>query len=107
MRAIGAQRNFVLSMILLETVVLWAISAAIGLIGASALLSILGTNGIPAGSEPIMIVLFGGPKLFPHLTGFSVVFSILCIGLISLLATLYPAWSATRVPPIVAMQRRE
>jgi ABC-type lipoprotein release transport system permease subunit len=54
-----------------------------------------------------MIVLFGGPKLFPHLTGFSVVFSILCIGLISLLATLYPAWSATRVPPIVAMQRRE
>jgi ABC-type lipoprotein release transport system permease subunit len=107
MRAIGAQRNFVLSMILLETFVLWLIAASIGLALAAGLIGYMHSTGIAAGTEPIMIVLFGGPRLYPHVTLISVVVSLACIGVVSLLATLYPAWSATRVPPIVAMQRRE
>lgn len=107
MRAIGAGRQFVLSMVLLETLVLGVLAASLGIAGAAGIISLLNVNGIPAGTNEIMLVLFGGPRLFPELSVTSIVVGIASIAVVSVIATLYPAIIATRVQPVVAMQRRE
>jgi ABC-type lipoprotein release transport system permease subunit len=108
MRAIGAQRRFVLGMFILESLVLSVLSVVIGLFGAWGTIRLLDANNLPAaGTNNILVVLFGGPYLHPHMTPAAVVVAASCIGLVSLVATLYPAVIATRVAPVVAMQRRE
>jgi ABC-type lipoprotein release transport system permease subunit len=108
MRAIGAQRRFVLGMFILESLVLSVVAVVVGLAGAWGTIRLLDANNLPAaGTNNILVVLFGGPYLHPHMTPASVVVAASCIGLVSLVATLYPAVIATRVAPVVAMQRRE
>jgi ABC-type lipoprotein release transport system permease subunit len=108
MRAIGAQRRFVLAMFLLESAVLSVLAILAGLAAAWGTAEWLSAKKLlAAGTNNIMVVLYGGPYLQPHLTGSSVVVAASCIGLVSLVATLYPAVVATRVAPVVAMQRRE
>jgi len=108
MRAIGAQRRFVLGMFLLESAVLSAGAMVVGSLAAWGFIRGLNAAGLPsAGNQGILVVLFGGPRLNPHLTSTSLLVATGCIGLVSMLATLYPAVVATRVAPVVAMQRRE
>lgn len=107
MRAIGAKRGFVLGMVLLETLVLGVFAASLGVAGAAGVIGLFNINGLPAGTNEIMLVLFGGPRLFPVLSVTSVVVAIISIAVVSFIATLYPALIATRVQPVVAMQRRE
>jgi ABC-type lipoprotein release transport system permease subunit len=108
MRAIGAQRRFVLAMFLLESTALSVGAIVVGLLGAWGVVRLLDANDLPsAGTNNILVVLFGGPHLHPHLTGSAVMVAAGCIGFVSLVATLYPAIIATRVAPVVAMQKRE
>ena len=51
--------------------------------------------------------IFGGPRLYPALGAFDILLALLIIVAVSVLAALYPARVATRVPPVVAMQRAE
>ncbi len=106
MRAIGAQRDFVLRMFLLETLLLGAVAGALGAGGASLLLAVLGATGIPAPNE-VFVFLFGGPALHPAVSATSLALGLLAVVLVSLGSTLYPARLATRIEPVVAMQRRE
>lgn len=106
MRAIGAQRGFVLVMFLIETTVLAILAGAGGTGLAAGLLAFLGKVGIPAGHE-ILVVVFGGPRLFPVLDAGSVAFGLFLIVIVSVAATLYPAIVATRIQPVVAMQKKE
>ena len=108
MRAIGAQRRFVLAMFLLESTALSVGAIVVGLLGAWGVVRLLDANDLPsAGTNNILVVLFGGPSLHPHMTLSAVLVSAGCIGFVSLVATLYPAIIATRVAPIVAIQKRE
>ncbi len=106
MRAIGAERSFVIKLFLIEIVVLGLISGTIGSLAGYGLISWLGQVGIPAPS-PEITFLFSGPRLYPTVSTAHIVGGMLVVLLVSLISTLYPARIASRIEPIVAMQGKE
>jgi ABC-type lipoprotein release transport system permease subunit len=106
MRAIGAQRGFVMLLFLVETIVLGCIAGALGMAAGSAFVGWLGQVGIPAVAD-ILVVLFAGPRLYPSVHPANLLFGFGTILVVSLLSTMYPAILAARVAPIVAMQGKE
>jgi len=107
MRAIGAQRRFVLTMLLLETM---AVGLLFGLAGAGAgglvVLLIRAGGGIPATTD-MLNFLFAGPALFPSLGVGGVAVSLAVVVLVSVLSGFYPALLAMRVTPVEAMASEE
>lgn len=103
MRAIGAQRRFVLTMLLVETA---AVGLVFGLGGAAlggvAVWGIRAGGGIPATND-MLNFLFAGPSLMPTLGGTAVALSILVVVVVSVLSGFYPALLAMRVTPVEAM----
>lgn len=103
MRAIGAQRGFVVAMVLSETVVL---ALAFGLAGAgvgAAIVTYLHHAGIPAFRDELYF-FFSGPVLRPELTAGELVLSVAVTLVVSVLAVLFPTALATRIAPVTAMQ---
>jgi ABC-type lipoprotein release transport system permease subunit len=93
-------------MFLVETFVLGAVAGLVGAaLGAGAVMA-LGSVGIPA-VEDILVLLFAGPRLYPTVDLSHVAIAIGVIFLVSVASTLYPAWIATRIQPVVAMQRKD
>jgi ABC-type lipoprotein release transport system permease subunit len=103
MRAIGAQRGLILSLMVTETFVLCSVAGTLGTALGTGLISWLNTQGIPATTD-VMVFLFSGPRLFPDYTSQHVWMANTIIVVVSLLATLWPARVATRVQPIEAMR---
>lgn len=106
MRAIGAQRSFILTMILVETIMLGLTFGTAGTASGSLLVLHWGNVGIPAINE-FFRFFFSGPRLFPYLGGGSVLGSLLIIVLTTTISALYPAILAMRVSPLKAMQTDE
>ncbi|MGV3624910.1 MAG: ABC transporter permease [Archangium sp.] len=106
MRAIGAQRTFVIGMVFIETVML---ALAFGLIGAgigALAVGWLHSSGIPAFRDELYF-FFSGPVLRPELTAAGVVTAIVVTLVVSVLSIIFPLVLATRVSPITAMQSSE
>ncbi|QRO00398.1 ABC transporter permease [Archangium violaceum] len=106
MRAIGAQRSFVLNMVLVETLVLGLVFGTMGATVGGVIMRMLGTAGIPAGNEALYF-FFSGPRLFPSLHASNLVEAFVIVLVVSALSTFYPAFLATRVSPLQAMQTDE
>jgi ABC-type lipoprotein release transport system permease subunit len=106
MRAIGAQRSFVLSMVIFETVMLGLVFGSAGAVGGSAIIKWLGQVGIPA-RNPFMYFFFSGPRLFPDLSVGNLIGAFTVILFVTCVSALYPAIVATRVSPIQAMQSED
>jgi len=106
MRAIGAQRGVVVWMFLVETVVLGLLSGALGAGLGAGLISLLGKVGIPAVSNQL-VFLFAGPRLYPSWQPEQLLVGVGLVVAVALVSTLYPAFLASKVPPIVAMQGKE
>ena len=105
MRALGAQRSFVLSMFMIETMLLGLVSGGLGaLLGAGAV-GWMGSVGIPAGNE-VVVFIFGGPRLYPEVGLSNLVSAMILIIVVSLGSTFYPAMLATRIQPIEAMRSK-
>jgi hypothetical protein len=106
LRAVGAQRRFILAMLVLESVVIGVSSGAVGaLIGISFLLW-LGRVGIPAVTLELSF-FFSGPRLFPSVTPEQVLFSFVTVLIVSIVSSIYPAWLAMRVSPREAMSAED
>ncbi|HEX9308430.1 MAG TPA: FtsX-like permease family protein [Anaeromyxobacter sp.] len=103
MRAIGAQRRFVVVMLLLE---IGTIGIAFGLAGAALGGVVVGAiralGGIPATTDMLYFV-FSGPSLLPRLGTASLVGSLVLVVVVAVLSGLYPAWIAMKVTPVEAM----
>ncbi|PTL80523.1 FtsX-like permease family protein [Vitiosangium sp. GDMCC 1.1324] len=106
LRAIGAQRSFVLSMVLVETLVLGLVFGTLGATVGGIIMRMLGRVGIPAGNEALYF-FFSGPRLFPSLHVSNLVEAFVIVLVVSALSTFYPAFLATRVSPLRAMQTDE
>jgi len=106
MRAIGAQREFVLTMVIVETLVLGVVFAAIGIGLGAGIVTWLGATGIPAFRDELYF-FFSGPRLLPQLTLSSIVFAAVMILGASTISVLVPALIAVRVSPLKAMQASE
>ncbi|GEJ55761.1 ABC transporter permease [Anaeromyxobacter diazotrophicus] len=103
-RAIGAQKRFVLSMLLLETTVVGlAFGAAGAALGAAVVWLIRARGGIPATNDQLYF-FYSGPSLVPTLGTASLAVSLLIVMVVSVLSGIYPALIATRVTPLEAMQ---
>jgi ABC-type lipoprotein release transport system permease subunit len=106
MRAIGAQRSFVLGMVLVETLLLGLVFGVGGAAVGSGIMAALGSAGIPAGNEALYF-FFSGPRLYPSLSAGNLVAAFVIVLVVSAISTLYPAFLATRVSPLQAMQTDE
>jgi len=105
-RAMGAQRGFVLRMFAIEGAAMAVLFGALG-IGLGALtLAALGASGIKASSE-ILFFVFGGRELRPVLDGGHLLVAFVIITSVTLVSILIPAIAAARIPPIAAMQAKE
>jgi ABC-type lipoprotein release transport system permease subunit len=106
MRAIGAQRGFVMAMLLVETLVLGFLAGILASLAGGLFIAVLGHFGIGT-RAPQLIVLFGGPRLYPFFSAGKAVLAMVTITVVSAFSTLYPAILAALVPPITAMQGKE
>jgi ABC-type lipoprotein release transport system permease subunit len=102
LRAIGAQRGFVLAMVLMETMVLGLAFGAIGMAGGSALVGWMARTGLPARNE-FLYFFFSGPRLHPTLNVGSLVGAFVVVLAVTCVSALYPALVASRVEPVLAM----
>ncbi len=106
MRAIGAQRTFVLGLVLVETLALGAVFGLAGTATGSLIVKILGQIGIPANND-FLYFFFSGPRLYITLGWGSLVGAFVIICAVTSISALYPAIVATRVSPLQAMQSEE
>ena len=103
MRAIGAQRRFVVVMLLVEVSAVGLVFGLVGAgLGALVVAAIRGGGGIPAFND-LLYFLFSGPALLPRMGGGSVVASLLLVVGVSVVSALYPALIAMKVTPVEAM----
>lgn len=106
MRAIGAQRGFVVAMVLMETVVLALVFGLAGSAIGALVVKWLHVRGIPAFRDELYF-FFSGPVLRPELTAGGVVLALVVTQVVGVLAVLFPTFLATRVQPVVAMRGSE
>jgi putative ABC transport system permease protein len=103
MRALGAQRKFVWTMLFAETLIL---TAVFGLIGIS--VGVLAVAGIRLlrleAVDMITNTLYGGPVFQPSVNLKSVVFALASIIAIGVVSSLYPIRLALRIPPVRAIE---
>lgn len=102
MRAIGAQKSFVLSMLFWETFIQGMLFSTLGALLAVIVIKIVGTYGIPAWSD-VATFFFSGSRLYLSVNLFHIVGAIFMVIIVSVLSALYPVFKATRIPPITAM----
>ena len=103
MRAIGAQRRFVIVMLLVEIATVGVVFGLAGaLLGGGVVALIRAAGGIPAVTD-LLYFVFSGPALLPRLGTSSLVASVLIVLLVAVLSALYPALLAMRVTPVEAM----
>jgi putative ABC transport system permease protein len=95
MKAIGAQKSFILSLFLMEALIIGILGSTLGVI-----------TGI--GGAYIMSGFTGGGAQ-PHITPVFPAIDLFTVWLLSFLisgiAGLYPAWKASRLSPILALRR--
>jgi len=103
MRALGAHRSFVRSLITTETVIISGLFGLAGLLIGALIIFYFNMTGITA-SNMIFETLFGGKVLRPILTGSSVIISLLIAVGAGFVASLYPVSIALKVKPVKAIQ---
>lgn len=106
MRAIGAQRRFVLLLVMVESLLIALAAGVLGALLSILIFYILNENGIPATND-IAKFFFSGRRLYPTLGFAHVCYGLGTVALIGIAATYYPARIATRVQPIEAMKGAE
>jgi ABC-type antimicrobial peptide transport system permease subunit len=106
LRAVGAQRRFIMGMLVVEAIVVGALFGALGAAAGAVVVSVIGRVGIPAPSD-IWTFFFSGPRLYPELGTSSMIAALFIVLVVSALSSFYPAWLAIRVTPRQAMQTEE
>ena len=106
LRAVGAQRRFLLGMLLVEALAVGGLFGSIGSALGAGIVAILRVVGIPATND-IFYFFFSGPRLHPGLSLVNVAIALSIVLVVSGASSLYPALLAMRVSPRQAMQSDE
>jgi ABC-type lipoprotein release transport system permease subunit len=106
LRAIGAQRRFILAMLVVESIVVGFIFGGLGAGLGVLLVTVVGKIGIPAKSD-VWFFFFSGPRLYPFIGTSNIIAAFAIVLLVSAFSSFYPAWIAMRVTPRQAMQEEE
>ncbi|MDA3938658.1 MAG: FtsX-like permease family protein [Spirochaetia bacterium] len=102
MRAIGAEKSFVRSMITLETLMISVIFGIIGAVLGMIITALIGSIGYEAPNTFLQVIL-GGPVLYPVISVQAVVISLVTVALVGVVASLYPVSIALKISPVKAM----
>ncbi len=105
MRAVGARKGFITRMFLSETLALSAIFGGAGILVGGLAAWVIHPLGITAGSSEILELLFGGAVFRPTLGVGGVASGIVALGVVTVLAVLYPLVVARRITPLDAINR--
>jgi putative ABC transport system permease protein len=103
MRALGAQKGFVRSMFLVETLTIALVFGAIGAAAALGTVGILNAAHVQATNE-FLKILFAGKVLHTSVGLGSMLWSLVLVALVAVAAHLYPVSLALKVEPVRAMQ---
>ncbi|MEP7053162.1 MAG: FtsX-like permease family protein, partial [Pseudomonadota bacterium] len=106
LRAVGAQRRFIMAMLVLESVAVGLLFGAAGTVLGAGFIALLGKVGIAAGND-VMMFFFSGPRLYPALASHNLIAALCIVLLVSIVSSVYPAWIAMRISPREAMQSEE
>jgi ABC-type lipoprotein release transport system permease subunit len=106
LRAIGAQRQFVLAIMLLESMLVGLLAGAIGAALGVAVVLTLSKTGIPA-TNAVVTFFFSGPRLYPKLSSGQLGGGLSLVLFVSVASGVYPALLAMRISPREAMQPEE
>jgi ABC-type lipoprotein release transport system permease subunit len=106
LRAVGAQRRFLLGMLLVESLAIGVLFGGLGATLGAAVVSVLHAWGIPAVNEKLYF-FFSGPRLHPTLGLGNVTLALIIVFLVSAISSIYPGLLAMRVNPRQAMQSDE
>jgi ABC-type lipoprotein release transport system permease subunit len=102
MRALGMRRSRVVRLFVLEGMALGVVSALVGALVGGAVVLLLAARGIPM-TVASLAWMAGGDVLYPALVPESVLRAAVSIVLLSTLAAVYPAYSASRLEPREAL----
>jgi ABC-type lipoprotein release transport system permease subunit len=105
MRAVGARKGFITRMFLSETLALSALFGGAGILVGALVAWVIKPLGITAGQSEILGLLFGGDVFQPTLGLAGVVNGIVALGVVTVLAVLYPLVVARRITPLDAINR--
>jgi ABC-type lipoprotein release transport system permease subunit len=106
LRAIGAQRRFILTMLVIESIVVGSIFGGLGAGVGALIVKLVGRVGIPAKSD-VWFFFFSGPRLYPFIGTSNIIAAFAIVLVVSAFSSFYPAWIAMRVTPRQAMQEDE
>jgi len=106
LRAVGAQRRFLLGMLLVEALAVGGLFGGLGSALGAGIVAILRMVGIPAFND-IFYFFFSGPRLHPGLSITNVAIALTIVLVVSGASSIYPALIAMRVSPRQAMQSDE
>jgi cell division protein FtsX len=106
LRAVGAQRRFLLGMLLVEALAVGGLFGGLGSALGAGIVAILRVVGIPAFND-IFYFFFSGPRLHPGLSVTNVAIALTIVLVVSAASSIYPGILAMRVSPRQAMQSDE
>jgi len=106
LRAVGAQRRFLLGMLFVEALAVGGLFGGIGSALGAGIVAILRMVGIPAVND-IFYFFFSGPRLHPGLSVTNVAIALTIVLVVSAISSIYPGILAMRVSPRQAMQSDE
>lgn len=102
MMAIGMKRFQVLTLILTESFLLSLMAAGLGILLGGIFSLWLGVTGIPAFNDALRYS-YGGDHAYPYLTIINVVGSYVTLLFLAIMASIYPAITATKLNPVKAL----
>jgi ABC-type lipoprotein release transport system permease subunit len=105
MRAVGARKGFITRMFLAETFSLSFVFGGAGILIGVIVTWIIRPLRIGAGESEIFELLFGGEVFQPTLGVAGLLVGILSLGIVTVLAVIYPLLVARRITPLDAINR--
>ena len=106
MRAIGAQKKFIVALLLRETLILSFVFGTIGTLIGLAIVMAIRKVGVPAQGD-VSAFFFSGERLYLSINPVHIAVVFFCMTVVALVSTQYPAWRAMRISPLDAMQKKE
>ncbi len=102
MRAIGARKEFIQKVFIIETCSLTLLSGVVGVLLGIAAVSLVNRVSLNFENQ-ILILLFGGTSLHPGVSGLNVVLSLFASLVLGTIAWVYPVRLALRIQPVRAI----